>query len=498
MGWHYAALEDRFRRIAGVNGALAILDWDTAVMMPRKAAGDRGEQLAVLKRLSHELLTHAETGEQLAAAEGEADLNIWQQANLREMRRKYRHAHALEPALVEAMARATTSCEMLWREARAKADFAMLASELAEVVRLVREAAAVTGAALGLTPYDALLDAHQPDLRDADVVVLFDRLAAELPPLLQAALEQQSAAPALLLPAGPFPAARQKELGRRLMARLGFDFEAGRLDESAHPFCGGTPADIRITTRYREDELVSALMGVLHETGHALYEAGLPARWRGQPVGDQRGMAVHESQSLLMEMQACRSPAFVGYLAGELRAAFGEDPAFAPANLERLYTRVERGFVRVDADEITYPLHVILRHRLERQLVAGELDVVDLPQAWNEGMGDLVGVTPPDDRLGCLQDIHWPVGGFGYFPCYTLGALLAAQLFRAAQAQVPGLMDAIGGGDFGPLLAWLCEKVHGQGAMPRFGDLVQSASGGPLAVGPFLAHLRERYLGAAA
>jgi carboxypeptidase Taq len=498
MGWHYAALEDRFRRISGVDGALAILDWDTAVVMPRKAAAERGEQLAVLKRVAHELLTHPETGEQLAGAEAEADLDPWQRANLREMRRRYRHAHALEPALVEAMARATTACEMTWREARAAADFAALAPRLAEVVRLVREAAGVTGAALGLSPYDALLDAHQPDLRDAEVVALFDRLAAALPPLLEAVLARQAAAPEPLRPSGPFPAARQKELGKTLMTRLGFDFEAGRLDESAHPFCGGTPSDIRITTRYREDELVSALMGVLHETGHALYEAGLPERWRGQPVGGQRGMAVHEGQSLLMEMQACRSPAFVGFLAGQLRATFGEDPAFAPENLLRLYTRVERGFIRVDADEVTYPLHVVLRHRLERLLVAGDLEVADLPGAWNEGMRELVGVTPPDDRLGCLQDIHWPVGGFGYFPCYTLGALLAAQLFRAAQAQVPGLLDAIGQGDFVPLLAWLREHVHGQGAMPSFRDLVESASGGPLATEPFLAHLEGRYLGEAA
>jgi carboxypeptidase Taq len=495
MGWHYAALEDRFRRIAGVEGALAILDWDTAVIMPRKAAADRGEQLAVLKRVAHDLLTHAETGEQLAAAEDETDLDPWQTANLREMRRKYRHAHAVEPALVEALARATTACEMTWREARARADFAMLAPELAEVVRLVREAAGVTGAALGLSPYDALLDAHQPDLRDAEVVALFDRLAVELPQLLEAVLPRQADRPPPLRPVGPFPAARQKELGRALMARMGFDFEAGRLDESAHPFCGGTPADIRITTRYREDELVSALMAVLHETGHALYEAGLPERWRGQPVGGQRGMAVHESQSLLMEMQACRSPAFVGFLARELRASFGDDPAFAPANLERLYTQVEHSFIRVDADEVTYPLHVVLRHRLERLLITGELEVIDLPGAWNEGMRELLGVSPPDDRLGCLQDIHWPVGGFGYFPCYTLGALLAAQLFRAAQEQVPGLMAAIGRGDFAPLLAWLRERIHGRGAMPRFAELVEHATGGPLAVEPFLAHLRARYLG---
>jgi carboxypeptidase Taq len=495
MGWHYAALEERFRRIAGVDGALAILGWDTAVMMPRKSAVDRGEQLAALKRLSHDLLTHPETGEQLAGAEDEADLDPWQQANLREMRRKYRHAHAVEPALVEALARATTTCEMTWREARAQSDFAMLAPGLTEVVRLVRETATVTGAALGLSPYDALLDAHQPDLRDAQVVPLFDRLAAELPPVVEAILARQAALPAPVLPTGPFAAARQKELGKALMARLGFDFEAGRLDESAHPFCGGTPADIRITTRYREDEIVSALMGVLHETGHALYEAGLPKAWAGQPVGEARGIAVHESQSLLIEMQACRSPVFIGYLGGELRRTFGDDPALGPDNLLRIYSRVERGYIRVEADEATYPLHVILRHRLERQLIAGDLGVPDLPGAWNDGMRELVGIVPPDDRRGCLQDIHWPVAGFGYFPCYTLGAMLAAQLFNAAQAQVPGLMDAIGRGDFAPTLGWLREKVHGQGAMPRFAELVEQASGGPLAVEPFLAHLRGRYLG---
>jgi carboxypeptidase Taq len=462
MGWHYAALEARFKRIAGIEGALAILDWDTAVIMPKKAAGERGEQLAALRRLTHDLLTHPETGEQLAAAEAEADLDPWQQANLREMRRRYRHAHAVEPALVEA---------------------------------LVRETAQVTGAALGLSPYDALLDAHQPDLRDAIVVPLFDRLAGELPSLIEAILAREAAAPAPVKPEGPFPAARQKELGKRLMTRLGFDFDAGRLDESTHPFCGGTPSDIRITTRYREDEIVSALMGVLHETGHALYESGLPKAWAGQPVGQARGIAVHESQSLIIEMQACRSPAFIRFLAGELESTFGGDPAFAPDNLVRLYNRVERGFIRVDADEATYPLHVILRHRLERQLIAGDLKVADLPAAWNAGMQELVGITPPDDRLGCLQDIHWPVAGFGYFPCYTLGAMLAAQLFRAAQAQVPGLLDAVGQGDFAPLLGWLRERVHGQGAKPGFDELVEQATGGPLAVEPFLEHLRERYLG---
>ena len=338
MGWHYAALEDRFRRISGVNGALAILDWDTAVMMPRKSAPDRGEQFAVLKRISHELLTHAETGEQLAAAETEADLDPWQQANLREMRRNTatpragagpgRGRRPRHHQLRDALARGPRQGRL--RHARPRADRG-------------RPPGPRGGDRHRRRPRPVALRraARRPPARPARRRrrCLFDGLAAELPPLLDAVLARQATAPEPLRPAGPFPAARQKELGRALMTRLGFDFEAGRLDESTHPFCGGTPADIRITTRYREDELVSALMGVLHETGHALYEAGLPVRWRGQPVGDQRGIAVHESQSLLMEMQARRSPAFVGYLAGELRSTFGDDPAFAPDNLQRIYTR---------------------------------------------------------------------------------------------------------------------------------------------------------------
>ncbi len=493
MGWRYAALAERFERLSALEGALAILRWDTAVCMPRAASAARGEQLAALERVVHDLLTAEETGELLAgAAEEQAELDDWQRANLREMARRYRHARALEPALVEALARATNRCEMVWREAKARADFALLRPHLEEVVRLVCEAARVTGAALGLDAYDALLDRHQPDLTDALIAPLFARLAAELPAILEAALARQRAA---RQPGGPFPVAAQKELARRLMARLGFDFEAGRLDESAHPFCGGIPADIRVTSRWREDELVSALMAVLHETGHALYEAGLPRRWWGQPVGEARGIVVHESQSLLLEMQLCRSPAFVGFLARELRATFGPDPAFEPDNLLALWHRVERGFIRVDADEITYPLHVILRWRLERALLAGDLAVADLPGAWSEGMRDLLGIVPPDDARGCLQDIHWPAGAFGYFPCYTLGALLAAQLFAAARSELADLEAEAARGEIGSLLHWLRVRVHERGSRPRFAELVIEATGGPLTAEPFLDHLRARYLG---
>ncbi|MCS6778933.1 MAG: carboxypeptidase M32 [Geminicoccaceae bacterium] len=491
MGWHYAALEDRFARLGHLEGALAILHWDTAVCMPEAASAARGEQVATLKRLAHDLLTADETGELLAGAEAESDLDPWQRANLREAHRRFRRARALEPALVEALARATNACEMTWREARRRSDFAMLRPALEEVVRLVREAARMSGAALGLEPYDALLDEHQPELRDALVAPLLDRLAAELPSSLDAAIARNRPFRA---PRGPFPIEAQKKLAERLMARLGFDFRAGRLDASTHPFCGGTPADIRITSRWREDDVGSALMAVLHETGHALYEAGLPRQWLGQPVGEARGIVVHESQSLLLEMQVCRSPAFLRFLAGELEAAFGPDPAWTAANLRALWHRVERGFIRVDADEVSYPLHVILRWRLEKALLAGELAVADLPGAWAEGMRALLGVTPPDDARGCLQDIHWPVGAFGYFPCYTLGALLAAQLARAARRELAGLDDEIARGDIARLLAWLRARVHARGSQPGFEELIEEATGGPLAAEPFLDHLRARYL----
>jgi carboxypeptidase Taq len=235
-------------------------------------------------------------------------------------------------------------------------------------------------------------------------------------------------------------------------------------------------------------------MAVLHETGHALYNAGLPRAWRHQPVGAPRSTAVHESQSLLLEMQVCRSRAFLGYLAPLLSETFGDQPAFAADNLYRRAIRVERSLIRVDADEVTYPLHIILRYRLEQALLAGDLAVADLPGAWHEGMRELLGVEPPSDREGVLQDIHWPTGAFGYFPCYTLGALMAAQLFEALRAAEPDLETEIGRGDFRPLLAWLRRNVHEQGSLPDTQTLLARATGRPLAPQPFLDHLRSRYL----
>jgi carboxypeptidase Taq len=289
--------------------------------------------------------------------------------------------------------------------------------------------------------------------------------------------------------------AQQRALGLKLMGSMGFEFERGRLDVSHHPFCGGSPDDVRITTRYDESDFTSSLMGVIHETGHALYEMGLPQEWRAQPVGNARGMSVHESQSLLMEMQACRSRPFIDYVAPIAREIFGgEGEAWGAENFRRLYTKVERSLIRVDADEVTYPAHVILRYRLERAMLSGDLEIPDLPGAWNDGMRELVGIVPDDYRDGCLQDIHWMDGTFGYFPTYTLGAMTAAQLFEAATTAVPGILDGIGRGDFAPLLGWLRDNVHRWGSFHSTDELLVEATGKPLDAEVFRRHLERRYL----
>ncbi|WP_043351896.1 carboxypeptidase M32 [Methylobacterium sp. B1] len=492
----YQILEQRFARLAALEGAAGILGWDAQTLMPDGAAEARGDQLAILRGLAHGMLTAPEAAEELAAAEQGGDLEPWAAANLREMRRTQAHATAVPRDLVEASSRAVSRSEMVWREARRDADFARLEPHLAEVLRLQREIGQAKGAALGLDPYDALLDGYDPGMRRATIDPLFADLTGWLPDLIARAREIQASRSAPLPLAGPFDVAVQRDLGLRLMEAVGFDFTRGRLDISLHPFCGGATDDVRITTRYDAADFGRALMGVLHETGHALYEQGRPAAWRNQPVGAARGMSLHESQSLIVEMQACRSRDFFTFLAPLLQAAFGRSgPEWSPENLHALNIRVAPGFIRVDADEATYPAHILLRYRLETAMIAGDLAVRDLPGAFNDGLRDLLGLTVPDDRVGCLQDIHWPSGAFGYFPTYTLGALAAAQLFRAARSAEPALPDRLAQGDFGPLRDWLRTNVHAVGSLLDTDALLTRATGTPLGTEAFRAHLEARYLG---
>ncbi len=490
----YTRLEDRYRSLGALKEAAGMLHWDMATMMPKGGAEARGEQLAALNVACHELITAPELAGLLEEAEGE-QLGSWQQANLREMRRAWRHATALDADLVAALARAAQKSEMVWREARPANDFKATLAPLGELLALTRQAAVAKAEVLGCSPYEALLDEWEPGGSVARIDEIFDAYAAFLPDFLERVLSHQARRGPRPAFAGPFPKAAQEALGRRLMQVIGFDFDHGRLDVSLHPFCGGVPDDVRITTRYDEADFTSALMGVLHETGHAMYERGLPADWRLQPVGQARGMSLHESQSLLIEMQACRSPEFIGFAAPLIAEAFGGDgAAWQTDSLIRHYLWVERGLIRVDADEVTYPAHVILRYRLEQARLSDRLPLADLPAAWSDEMARLLGVGPPDDRDGCLQDIHWYDGAWGYFPTYTLGAMTAAQLYDAGVRALPEIPGALARGDFVPLMGWLREHVHAQGSLMTVDELLTHATGRPLDPEVFKQHLAARYL----
>ncbi len=484
------------RRASAISGALSVLHWDKAVIMPSGGAKARAAQMAELSLILHEIRTDPARGDLIARAkEGAAGLDEWRQANLVEIDRGYRRATALGGDLVTALAHSTSGVEMAWRVAREADDFAGIAEPFQALIGLVREQASCLGEALALDPYDALLDGFEPGLRTGTIETLFSGLGKTLPGLLDEVIAAQAALPPLPEIKGPFPIPAQRALSRKIMTDLGFDFDKGRLDESHHPFTGGIPDDSRITTRYHEDDFFQALMGTIHETGHSMYESGLPEDWRDQPVGQARGMVMHESQSLLFEMQAGRSPEFIGYLGAAVRAAFDRDgPEWRGEPFVRAYHKVVRGPIRVFADEVSYPLHVMARFDLERALLSGDLDAADLPGAWNDGMERLLGIRPGTDRDGCLQDIHWYSGAFGYFPTYTLGAFAAAQIFAAARAEIPELDGDLSRGSFGRLLTWLRTKVHSKASRYSTDEILRQVTGQPLGSGAFLDHVKRRYL----
>jgi carboxypeptidase Taq len=493
----YQNLSERFEHLAHLEGASSILHWDSAVIMPTGGAHARSGQLATLKVLQHQALTDPHTIELIHQAEQAQDLNSWQHANIREMKRAYLHAACVPTPLVKAMSEAGSHCEMIWRNARKDNDFKTLAPALTKVIKLTQEIAQIKSEALGCSPYEALLDQYEPGAKVEDIDRIFDTLMQSLPTLIEDALTKQQRTDAhdpLQALEGPFSIESQKQLGLSLMQAIGFNFDQGRLDVSLHPFCGGLPGDIRITTRYQEQDFTQSLMGIIHETGHALYEQGLPTDWLWQPVGRARGMSVHESQSLFMEMQIGRSKPFIDYMTPLAQKYFqGDQPTWTPDTLYRHYTRVERSLIRVDADEVTYPAHVVLRYKLEQALLNNDLLVNDLPGAWNEAMQTYVGITPPNDRNGCMQDIHWMDGSLGYFPTYTLGAMTAAQLAYSMKEVVPQWANEIRTGEFSSIVQWLRDHVHTKASLYNTDDLLTHATGRPLEVAPFIEHLRTRY-----
>ncbi len=492
----YDKLEAHFTKISDLGHVSAIVNWDESAMMPVGGGAARSRAMATLNVITHDLVVAPEVGALLAAC-SELELSDWQQANVRIIQRNFDRAGCLTSDFVRDQTEAAMASEQAWRVSRAQNDWPTMMPFLKRVVSLARSEAAQRAEKTGLAPYDAMLDLYEPGMRAERLDTLFAPLKHELPGLVTAIIEQQSKTP--LLPLGnEFDFAAQRELGLAVMNAMGFDFDHGRLDTSHHPFCGGVPEDVRLTTRYNSGDFLQSLFAVIHETGHAMYEQGRPKSWLSQPVSEALSMGTHESQSLLMEMQACRSLDFVKFAGPIMAESFGRsasEPAWSIDNLYRHVTQVRRGFIRVDADEATYPLHVILRYELEKALLEGTLEVEDLPSAWDEKMTAYLGLsTAGNFANGVLQDVHWPSGLIGYFPTYTLGAMMAAQLFAAAREAIPDVSAQISRGEFTTLVAWLREHVHHLGSSVSVDELLRNATGLTLTPEPFLGHLRSRYL----
>lgn len=491
----YSQLQHHFLKISHFNHLDAICSWDQAAVMPDGGNDARGAAMAELSVLIHQLTTAPQLGDWIASAENET-LDAQQQVSLSAIKRRWQQANQLPEDLVMAQSLANSTCEHAWREQRKNNDWQGFKTNLATVVALAREEASIRAAGTSLSRYDAMLELYEPGMNSAKLDLLFGEVKTWLPEFIQRAAERQ-ARTALVMPQGPFAIAQQKELGLAAMQLLGFDFNHGRLDVSAHPFCGGVPTDVRITTRYDENDFMKALFGVIHETGHARYEQNLPAQWAGLPVGEARSMGVHESQSLFFEMQLARSPEFTKLLAPMAAKLLRreQDPAFSEANLYAVNTRMKRDFIRVDADELTYPAHVILRYEIERALIEGVIEVDDIPALWNEKMQAYLGLsTEGNYRNGCMQDIHWAGGSFGYFPSYTLGAMYAAQEFAAAERAIPQLRERIASGNLSELFQWLKNNIWMQGSLLSTDELMIAATGEPLNAGYFKTHLERRYL----
>jgi carboxypeptidase Taq len=490
----YAALLAHTRETALLQSTAAILSWDQETMMPPGGVAHRARQLAQLARLAHEQSVDPRVAGWLADCEGDAALraDAGAQATLRELRRRHARAIALPAPLIAELAETQSLAQHAWARARERNEFAAFQPWLEKLVGLQQRKAECLGRPAGGESWDALADEFEPGLRTRDVEALLTPLAADLRVLLEEL--RGGEAPDDRAQRRVLPIAQQEAFVRHVIERMGFDFARGRLDRSTHPFCGGSHCDdVRMTTRFRDDELLDALGSTMHEAGHGLYEQGLPAAQLGTPLGEAVSLGIHESQSRLWENQVGRSRAFWRWCQPLLGRFFGDALADLSAeDLFRCANRVQPDLIRVEADEATYNLHVLVRFEIERALIRGELRVAELPAAWNAGYRAHLGVEVPDDRRGCLQDVHWSCGLFGYFPTYTLGNVYAAQLFDAARRALGDLDAQIARGEFAPLKAWLNTHVHahGQRYLPR--ELCERATGAPPSPAHLLRYLRDK------
>ena len=487
----YQQFRKHLEEIHYLHGMDAMLDWDQETYLPKRGATERAGQLALLAGMIHERRTSDDMAGMLAILEREGDEDYVVATNVREMRRMYDRTVKLPKALVEEIARTTTMAKGAWAEARRESKFAKFAPFLEKLLDLKRQAADHIG--WKTEPYDALMDEYEPGALAAEVERVFVNVRAELVPLV-AAIKDAPNQPDLSILKRACPVESQKAFNRMIAEAIGFDFDAGRIDISTHPFCTSTSADnVRLTTRYDEHYMPMSLFGVMHEAGHGMYEQGLLTEHAGTPMGAAVSLGIHESQSRMWENQVGRSRPFWEHFFPALQKQF---PSLADVSLDDWYfavNNVRPSLIRVEADEVTYGLHIMLRFGLERRMIRNELVVKDIPEAWNVGMQEMLGITPPNDADGCLQDIHWSIGTFGYFPTYQLGNLYAAQFVAKARQDLPNLDDPFRKGKFDDLLGWLRKNIHQHGRRYRPTELVKVVTGQELSHEPYIAALKAKF-----
>ena len=489
----YATFIERVKDIHKIGAIQGHLGWDQETIMPAKGSKARSEIMSWLAKEQHSRITNSEFAKMIDTLESDNSLDDDQRANAREVRRRYDKAVKLPSEFVAEFALARSQALVAWQEARAESDFAKFKPHLAKLIAMTNEKIDYYG--VKDTRYDVLLDEYEFGMKVSDYDPLFAGLKSRLVPLLHKIMEAKKLTPDPTLPSEmSFPVDAQTEFCKLVSSATGFDFEAGRMDASTHPFSAGLwPGDTRFTTRFDEKDPFSCLYAVMHETGHALYEQGLDANHSFTPRGDAVSLGVHESQSRFWENQVGRTPAFWKVVLPWFKEHFPDSPDWTPEELNKIANCVEPGFIRVEADEVTYNLHIMLRYELEKKIFNDNLSVDEIPETWNQMFAEWFGIEVTEDRLGCLQDIHWSMAAFGYFPTYTLGNLYAAQLLDAMGEELGDIDAIVESGEWQPMLDWLRANIHQQGSKFTPSELIQKATGEPPTPNPFINYVEKKY-----
>ena len=493
---NYLELEKIFHEVSCLNNLLKISQWDFATQLPQGSAPSRQKEMATLAATIHKIKSSIKVKDLITnALEEQLYLDEWQLVNLNLIKKQYNESQIIPVEIAQEYSEASSRCEFLWRECRQNNDFKTIAPYLDKLFLLVREISAIKSEYLGISKYDILIDSFDPERKLEELKPIFKKTKDNLPTLINKIIEKQATEKTLPLK-DKIDKKTQRAIEYRLMEIMGFNLKKGRLDESAHPFCGGTSDDTRITTTYFEDNFLVSSYSVIHELGHGLYQQNLPPKYKYQPVGEFKGYAFHESQSLIKEVQVGTSPAFLEFYSKLLRGEFNlKGQEYSAENLFKLKTRVRPSLIRIDADEVTYPMHVILRSEIEEKIINGEVNAAELPDLWNKKMQEYLGIVPDNYAKGCLQDIHWPSGLFGYFPCYYVGSLIASMLMQKIRDENYSINSQISNGNFSGVNHYLNNNLRKFGSRYSSTELLEKSTGrDKLSTDIFFKYIEEKYL----